>query len=94
MKYGYVYILTNKAHTVLYTGVSSNLKTRILQHKEKYHSGFTGKYNVDMLVYYESCDGIRGAIEREKQIKNFSREKKEDLINSMNPDWKDLCSEI
>ena len=90
MKYGYVYIITNKSNRVLYTGVSSDLKRRVYQHKHKYAQGFTQKYNVNKLVYYEFCDGILGAIVREKQIKNYSRKKKIALIESMNPEWNDL----
>jgi putative endonuclease len=90
MLQGYVYILTNKAKTVLYTGVTSDLIQRVHQHKLKRNSGFSSKYNCNLLVYYEVIDGIEAAIQREKQIKAGSRANKEKLINSMNPSWKDL----
>ena len=85
-----VYILTNTRHTVLYTGVTNNLQRHILEHKNKTGSIFTQKYNVNKLVYYEIGDDINVAIAREKQIKGGSRQKKIDLINSLNPEWKDL----
>jgi putative endonuclease len=93
-KGGYVYILTNKNHTVLYTGVTSNLNKRIQVHKEHKFRGFTFKYNVDELVYFESFGSIEEAIEREKIIKAGSRKRKIDLINSMNPTWEDLYFKI
>jgi len=85
-----VYILTNKNNKVLYTGVTSNLPSRIYQHKNKLADGFTKKYNVDKLIYYETTDDIMSAIAREKQIKAGSRRRKIELINNMNPEWKDL----
>jgi putative endonuclease len=87
----YVYILN---HTVLYTGVTSDLVNRIWQHKNKQVRGFTKRYNVDQLVYFEGPGNPIDAIVREKQIKAGSRQKKIDLINSMNPDWKDLYEDI
>ena len=89
-----VYIITNKNDSVLYTGVTSDLKRRIYQHREKLADGFSKKYNLYKLVYYEVCPGAEAAIAREKQIKGGSRKKKLDLITSMNPDWKDLYDEI
>jgi len=89
-----VYILTNTNHTVLYTGVTNNLHRRILEHKNKTGSSFTRKYNVDQLVYYECGCDIGIAILREKQIKAGSRKKKIDLINSVNPEWRDLFEEL
>lgn len=89
-----VYMMTNKNNTVLYTGVSSNLPNRVRQHKEKALPGFTKRYNVDKLVYYEVCSDAYTAIQREKQIKSWSRKKKEELINSFNPEWKDLSEEV
>jgi len=86
----YVYILTNKNNTVLYTGVTNDLIRRSAEHKEKKTKGFTQKYNVDKLVYYEAFDVIYDAIAREKQIKGGSRQKKIALINSMNKEWEDL----
>jgi putative endonuclease len=89
-----VYIMTNKNNTVLYTGVTSNLLKRVREHKEGLLPGFTKRYNVTKLVYYETCDGAHTAIRREKQIKAGPRKKKEDLINSINPDWRDLSEEV
>ncbi len=86
----FVYIMTNRRHTVLYTGVTGDLVKRVWEHKEKIAEGFTKHYNIDKLVYYEVCGDVRGAISREKQIKAGSRKKKLDLINSMNPEWRDL----
>jgi putative endonuclease len=94
MKSGYVYILTNKNHTVLYIGVTSDIVKRIYQHKNKEVEGFTKKYNLNKLVYYESFDDIVVAIEREKQIKGGSRKTKLELVNSMNPKWEDLYIQI
>jgi len=89
-----MYIMTNKHNTVLYTGVTSNLTKRIYEHKAKLTEGFTKKYNVTRLVYYEVFDDIYNAIVREKQIKAGSRQKKMVLINAMNPDWNDLYAEL
>ena len=83
-KQSYIYILTNKNNTVLYTGVTSDLKRRVYEHKQKFVKSFTSKYNVDKLVYYEAFDDIYNAITREKQIKAGSRQKKIDSINSTN----------
>lgn len=85
-----VYIITNQHHTVLYTGVTSDLYYRIQEHKLKIHPGFTAKYNVCKLVYYEQYGDVNDAIAREKAIKGGSRKRKIDLINSMNPGWEDL----
>jgi len=90
----YVYILTNKNHTVLYTGVTNDLKRRVYEHKEKMADGFTKKYNVNKLVYFESGSDIKGAIVREKQIKAGSRQKKIDLIDSFNKEWRDLYNDL
>jgi len=90
----YVYIMTNRYNTVLYTGVTSDLKKRAWQHKEKLADGFTKRYNVTKLVYYEVFHDIRDAITREKQIKGGSRQKKIDLIQSMNTDWHDLYDDL
>ena len=86
----YVYIITNKSKTVLYTGVTNNIERRMYEHKNKQIKGFTKRYNVNQLVYYESYSDVNYAISREKQIKNLLRRKKEELINSMNPNWDDL----
>jgi putative endonuclease len=85
-----IYILTNQHHTVLYTGVTNNLKARVHQHRMKTARGFTQRYNVDKLVFYELADNAYAAISREKQIKAGSRKKKIELINAMNPAWRDL----
>ena len=90
----YTYITTNSRHTVLYTGVTDKLKERIYEHKHKMVKGFTYRYNVDKLVYYEVFSDINKAIKREKQIKGITREKKIQLIERMNPDWKDLYYSI
>ena len=83
----YVYILTNKNKTVLYTGVTNNLKLRLYQHENKLNSkSFTSRYNTHFLIYYEKFGWIQQAIEREKEIKNLSREKKLNLIREFNPD--------
>ncbi len=86
----YVYIITNKRNTVLYTGVTNDLKKRVHQHKTKLIDGFTKKYNISKLVYYEVFSDIYNAITREKQIKGGSRKRKIDLINSINSNWSDL----
>lgn len=90
MRTSHVYILTNKNHTVLYTGVTSDLVKRIGQHKTKFYKGFTSRYNCDQLVYYQSFEDIRDAIQFEKRLKAGNRVNKEKLINQINPDWKDL----
>ena len=90
----YVYFVANTHNNVLYVGVTSNLIRRIYEHKNKFVKGFTQKYNVDRLVYYEQCHSIVAAIEREKQIKGWSRKKKNDLVNGFNPEWSDLYQSI
>ena len=90
----FVYILTNRHHTVLYTGVTSNLLRRIFEHRTKATGGFTTRYNVDKLVFYEPASGATEAITREKQIKGGSRQKKMALITAMNPTWRDLWDDI
>ena len=90
----YVYILTNKRNTVLYTGVTNDLKRRVYEHRRKMVSGFTKKYRVCKLVFYEVADSIEAAIQREKQIKGGSRQRKLDLIEGMNPQWRDLYEEL
>src|SRR5690554_4830638 len=83
----YVYILTNRSKTVLYTGVTNNLKLRLYQHENKLNpNSFTSRYNTQFLIYYEKFGWIQQAIEREKEIKNLSREKKLNLIREFNPD--------
>ena len=89
-----VYILASRNNTVIYTGVTSQLKQRVYQHKKHFVPGFTKRYNVDKLVYYEATENILSAIDREKQIKSWSRQKKNQLIESMNPEWRELYGEI
>ncbi|NDJ25215.1 GIY-YIG nuclease family protein [Nostoc sp. B(2019)] len=85
----YVYLMSNKSKT-LYTGVTNDLHRRVYQHKQKLVPGFTQKYNITKLVYYEETSDIKVAIEREKQIKGWLRAKKIALIESVNPEWQDL----
>ncbi len=93
-KKGYTYILFNRKNGCLYTGVTSNLQKRIAQHKEKKIDGFTKKYGIDKLGYFEEHSEIRLAIEREKVIKNLLRSKKIALIQSINPNWNDLFFQL
>ena len=86
----YVYMLTNVKNTVLYTGVTNDLQRRVYEHKNKLIDGFTEKYNVNKLVYFEETTDVRSAITREKQIKGWVRIKKDALIATQNPEWKDL----
>ena len=90
----YIYILTNKRNNVLYTGMTNDLQRRVYEHREKLVGGFTKKYNVYKLVYYEETESIEAALNREKQIKGGSRQKKIDLIEGMNLQWRDLYDEI
>jgi len=90
----YVYIMTNKNNRVLYTGITNDLKKRVYEHKEKFINGFTKKYNVSKLVYYEIFGDPENAILREKKIKAGSRQKEIDLINSMNKEWSDLYGNL
>jgi putative endonuclease len=90
----YIYILTNKWNRVLYTGITRDLVKRIYQHREEQTGGFTTRYNLKKLVYFEIYSNPREAIEREKQIKEGSRKKKIRLVEEMNPEWKDLYPEI
>ena len=91
----YVYILTNAHKTVLYTGVTNDLKRRVYEHKNHLDKGsFTSKYNVEYLVYYEVTNNIESAISREKQIKGWNRKRKEKLIEQKNPNWSDIYDSI
>ncbi|MFA4830100.1 MAG: GIY-YIG nuclease family protein [Thermodesulfovibrionales bacterium] len=90
----YVYMMTNKNNKVLYTGITNDLKRRTYEHREKLVEGFTKKYNVVKLVYYEVCRDVKSAISREKQIKDGSRAKKEKLIDTTNPEWEDIYEEL
>jgi putative endonuclease len=88
----YIYIMTNYAHT-LYTGVSNDLERRVYEHKMKLIPGFTARYDLTTLVYYEVVEDVNSAIAREKQIKGWLRKKKVALIESVNPEWKDLSAD-
>ena len=90
----YVYILTNRYNTVLYVGVTNDLLRRLDEHKGKVTQGFTSKYRITKLVYFETTEDIEAAIEREKQLKAGSREKKIRLIEQLNPDWRDLSDDF
>lgn len=94
MKQPAFYILTNTYNTVLYMGVTSNLIQRIYQHKEKLIDGFSKKYNVTKLVYFEQFDDMESAISREKKLKKWRRKWKQELIEVMNPNWRDLYPDI
>lgn len=95
MKQSYVYIITNKNNTVLYTGVTSNLIERMYKHKKNlYENSFTKRYNVNKLIYFEVFENIELAIQREKHIKHWNRAWKEEIINKTNPNWNDLYNEI
>jgi putative endonuclease len=86
----FVYMMTNQRHTLFYTGMTNELKTRAWQHKTGKVKGFTSRYNLNKLVWYEDHEWVQDAIAREKQIKRLSQKKKIALIEKINPDWKDL----
>ena len=91
----YVYILANRTNTTIYIGVTNDLRRRIYEHKQHFDSNsFTAKYDVTKLVYFEETESINTAIEREKQIKGWSRKRKNKLVTSKNPEWKDLYDTI
>ena len=90
----YVYMITNKTNSVLYTGITNNLERRLYEHKNKLVKGFTSKYNVNKLVYFDHTEDVISAITREKEIKGWKRDKKNKLVASMNPEWKDLSEEF
>ncbi len=92
MKEYYVYIMTNRSRT-LYTGMTNNLERRVYEHKRKLIPGFTSRYNITQLVYYESTNEVLDAIAREKQIKGWRRSKKIALIESVNPEWRDISAD-
>ncbi len=92
-KHFYVYLLTNWNKKVMYVGVTNDLQRRLYEHKNKLVKGFTEKYNVDRLVYFEETDDVISALAREKEIKKRRREKKNNLVISINPQWKDLSEE-
>jgi len=93
-KEAYIYFMANKHNNVLYVGVTNDLRRRVAEHIAKINKGFTYKYNCDKLVYFEIIISITDAIKREKQLKNWKREWKDELISSMNPNWNDLSEEI
>jgi putative endonuclease len=90
----YIYIMSNRYNKVLYVGITSYLIKRVWEHKNKVVDGFTKRYNLNKLVYYEIYDDIETAINREKQIKSWSRRKKAELINALNPSWDDLYEKL
>ena len=90
----YIYIMTNHTNTVLYTGVTNDLIRRVYEHKQETTLGFTQRYHVTKLVYYEACQDVTAAIAREKQIKGGSRQAKLNLIETVNPQWQDLYLSI
>jgi putative endonuclease len=90
----YVYILASKRNGTLYIGITSDLLKRVWQHKNKVVEGFTQRYRVDQLVYYEQCYDARNAIRREKKLKKYKRKWKLDLIEKSNPDWRDLYYDL
>ena len=92
MRHYYVYIMTNRSRT-LYTGVTNNLERRVYEHKHKIIPSFTSKYNIDQLVYYEETNSIHVDIAREKEIKSWLRRRKIELIESKNPQWRDLSAD-
>lgn len=93
MKDYFVYILTNEWGNVMYIGVINNLERRVYEHKNKLVKGFTGKYNLCKLVYYEQCSNVADAIVREKQLKGWTRVRKDQLVKTMNPELKDLSED-
>ena len=88
----YIYILTNSLSTVLYIGVTNNLERRLYEHKHRLIQGFASRYNIDRLVYFEEGSDIRDAIAREKALKGWTRDRKVALVNTMNPEWRDLSA--
>ena len=93
MKTYYVYLLTNWNNKVMYVGMTNNLERRIYEHKNKLINGFTKKYNINKLVYYEETSDVNSALSREKEIKKWRSEKKDTLVLNSNPEWKDLSDE-
>jgi len=90
MKNYYVYLLTNWNNRVMYVGMTNNLERRVYEHKKKLVSGFTKKYNINKLVYFEETSDVNAALSREKEIKKWRREKKDSLVLNVNPEWRDL----
>ncbi|MCL2451305.1 GIY-YIG nuclease family protein [Candidatus Saccharibacteria bacterium] len=94
MKSYYVYILTNRTNQIFYIGITNDLWRRIYEHKNHLVTGFTDKYNLEKLVYYEETSDVNSAIQREKQLKNWHRQWKINLIEQANPNYKDLAEEL
>ena len=94
LKTYYVYILTNWNNKVMYIGVTNDLVRRVFEHRQKTIKGFTEKYNVHKLVYFDVCEDVNSAIAREKELKKWRREKKDQLVAEMNPGWLDLAEEL
>jgi len=90
----YVYLLTNSNNKVMYVGVTNDLRRRLYEHQNKLVKGFTEKYNVDKLVYYEQSSDVVTALTREKEIKKWRREKKDNLVRQLNPNWNDLSNAL
>ena len=90
----YVYILTNWNNKVIYIGVTNDLARRVYEHKNKLVKGFTSRYNVNKLVYFEYTSDVKAAIEREKQLKGWIRKRKNELVEQVNPQWNDLSEEL
>jgi len=90
----YIYILTNYNNKVMYVGMTNNLERRIYEHRKSLIEGFTKNYNLSKLVYYEHSFDVKAAIEREKQIKKWRRQKKSSLVENKNPEWRDLYEDI
>jgi putative endonuclease len=90
----YVYLLSNVHHTVFYTGCTNDLRRRVYEHKHQVYKGFTKKYNCHKLLYYEEFADVPSALHREQQLKRYKKEWKENLINSINPEWKDLYEDL
>lgn len=90
----YVYIMSNKRYTVLYTGFTNDIERRVYEHKHKLLDGFTKTYNINVLLYFEEFNSAEEAKNREKQIKRYTREFKRNLINSINPEWRDLYEDF
>jgi putative endonuclease len=94
VKQYYVYIMANATNTVTYTGMTNDLLTRVDQHKNKLVKSFTSRYNINKLVYFETCEEVESVILREKQIKSWPRKDKVALVSTMNPEWHDLCQDL
>jgi putative endonuclease len=94
MKAFFVYMMTNRTRGVLYTGVTNDLERRVCEHQNRTVKGFTKQYKLDRLVYYENYGDVRDAITREKEIKGWRREKKNDLVRTLNPKWEDLGQKL